>query len=217
MKFLVLAFLPIILGAQISYGDTRYVTEDLAVMARTSPNPRSKIIGMPKSGTPLEILEVQDEGWSRVTLRNGKEGWVLSRFLAPGPPSRDVIERLRRENGNLERRTSFLSEENTGLKKKRDELEKAVLELTDTAGNLKTAYETLKHDSSGYLSLKASYESAILELSSKTKQVGDLEEKAEEISKDRSLKWFLAGSSVILAGFILGLIYRKPKRHSYLR
>ena len=218
MRYSVLFLVPFILGIQISYGEAMYVTEDLAVMARTSPNPKGKIIGMPKSGTQVELLEVRDDGWSYVKLPNEKEGWVLSRFLDSGQPSAEVIDKLRRENRTLVSQTETLSEENTVLKRKREELEKTLSELTRTADDMRESYEALKTGSREYLALKASYENAIQELSSKTKQASYLEGEVAEVRNDRSLRWFTVGSSVILVGFILGLVYGgKPKRKSYLR
>jgi SH3 domain protein len=181
------------------------------------PDPRAKITGMPKSGTPLELLEVQDDGWSFVKLINGKEGWVLSRFLNSGPPSRETIERLQKENHSLSSRAEILSEENAALKERQDELERGLSEVTVTANNLRESYETLKRGSSDYLSLQTSFANASKELSSGAGRIKGLEEEVEEMRNDRSLIWFIAGTSVILVGFILGIIYGNPKRRSYLQ
>ena len=195
---------------------TRYVTENLSVMVRTGPEVKHKIIAMPKSGTPVEILEVLNDEWVRVRLPDEKEGWMMSQFLVSGPPSKQVIGRLQKENSTLSLQTKNLAEENTRLKTERKELEKALSEQTKKADSLGESYETLKSGSKEYLALKASYDKASQGLASTTKQVGELKKEVESLRKGQTLRWFIAGASVILVGFIIGYASRRPKRRSSL-
>lgn len=192
-----------------------YVTDVIEVMVRTAPNIEHKIIAMPTSGTKVEVLEVLDE-WTRVRLPNEKEGWMLSRYLASGPPSKEVITKLERENHDLRLRAKALSERNARLKKERKELETALSKRTQTAQALKKAYETLMGGSKDFLALKASYEKASEELATKNKQVRELEKEVEDLRQSQTLQWFLAGASVILVGFIIGYASRRSKRRPSL-
>jgi SH3 domain protein len=196
--------------------ETRYVTENLAVMVRTGPDPKHKIIAMPKSGTPVEVLEVLNDEWVRVRLPNENEGYMLSRFLVSGPPSKEVIGRLQQENRTLSLQTKTLAEENARLRNERKELGGALSKQTKKADSLGEAYEALKSGSKEYLALKASYEKASQGLSSKTKQVGELKKEVESLRNGQTLRWFIAGASVILVGFIIGYASRRPKRRSSL-
>ena len=196
--------------------ETRYVTEKLSVMVRTGPEINRKIIAMPKSGTPVEILEEVDDEWVRVKLPNEKEGWMKSQFLVSGPPSKQVIGRLQKENSTLSLQKKSLAEENARLKKGRKELENALSKQTKRADGLGESYELLKSGSKEYLALKASYEKTSRELVSKTKQVGELKKEVEGLRNGQTLRWFIAGASVILVGFIIGYASRRPKRRSSL-
>jgi len=196
--------------------ETRYVTEYLSVMVRTGPDLNRKIIAMPKSGTPVEILEVLNDEWVRVRLPNEKEGWMMRQFLVSGPPSKEVIGRLQKENRTLSLRTKTLAEEDARLKKERKELEIALSKQTRRADSLGESYEVLKSGSKEYLALKGSYEKASQELASKTKQVGELKKEVESLRNGQTLRWFIAGASVILVGFIIGYASRRPKRRSSL-
>lgn len=202
-------------GSTGSARETRYVTEKLSVMVRTGPELNRKIIAMPKSGTSVEILEVDDE-WVRVKLPNEKEGWMKSQFLVPGPPSKQVIGRLQKENSALSLQKKNLAEENARLKKERKELGNALSKQTKRADSLGESYEVLKSGSKEYLALKASYEKTSRELASKTKQVGELNKEVESLRNGQTLRWFIAGASVILVGFIIGYASRRPKRRSSL-
>jgi SH3 domain protein len=195
---------------------TRYVTDDLSVTVRTGPDISHKIIAMPKSGTPVEILEVLNDEWARVRLPNEKEGWMMSRFLVSGPPTRQIIARLQNENRTLSLKTTNLAEENARLKTERKELEKALSEQTKKADSLGESYETLKSGSKEYLALKSSYDKASQGLASATKQVGELDKEVERLRNSQTLRWFVAGASVILVGFIIGYASRRPKRRSSL-
>lgn len=214
--FLVCFFLPV----TATYGETRYVTDVFEIMVRTGPNLAHKIVAMPKSGTPVEILDVVDEEgkekWVKGRLPNEKEGWMLSQFLVPGPPKNEVIARLDGQNRTLSLRAKTLTEENARLNEMRQELEKALSKQTQIGKSLKESYETLKHGSKDFLALKASHEKASQELETKTKQVAELEKQLESLRSNQTLRWFIVGASVILVGFIIGYASRRPKRRSSL-
>jgi hypothetical protein len=55
-----------------------------------------KIISLVQSGKALEILEKGEE-WSMVRTLNGKEGWVLNRYLTPSQPCAMVLDRVRQD------------------------------------------------------------------------------------------------------------------------
>jgi len=164
----------------------------------------------------MEILEVLNDEWVRVRLPNEKEGWMMSQFLVSGPPSKQVIGRLQKENSTLSLQTKNLAEENARLKTERKELEKALSEQTKKADSLGESYEMLKSGSKEYLALKASYDKASQGLASATKQVGELKKEVESLRNGQTLRWFIAGASVILVGFIIGYASRRPKRRSSL-
>jgi SH3 domain protein len=175
---------------------------------------------MPKSGTPIEIVELPDEqrvdDWVKVRLGPDKEGWMLSQFLVPGPPKQDVIVRLKENNRTLKLRNQTLAEENARLKKGRKELEMALTEQTTKGKSLKDAFETLKSESKDFLALKASYDGASQELKTKTKQEEELRQEVERLRNSQTLRWFIAGASIISVGFVIGYVSRRPKRRSSL-
>ena len=211
MKWVFLFLACFLLVVTAAYGETMYVTDVIEIMVRTGPELKHKIIAMPKSGTPVEVLEVVDD-WSRVKLPRDREGWLLTQFLVPGPPSKTLIAQLRRQNEALTRRTDILAEENARLKTERKELEKTLSEQTGTAKALGKSYETLRSESKNFLALKASYEKATQELAAKTKQVAELEKELKALRNSQALHWFLGGAGVIFVGFIIGFLSRRSRR-----
>ncbi len=61
-------------------GTKYYVNDTLTITVRTGPALDRKIIALPAVGQEMEVLNTEND-WSLVRLPNGKEGWVLSRFI----------------------------------------------------------------------------------------------------------------------------------------
>jgi len=220
MKSMILFFSCFFLAATVAYGETKYVTDVFDVMVRTGPDLSHKIIAMPKSGTQLEILEMPDEQedseWATVRLPNGKEGWILSQFLISGPPKKELIARLQKENNSLSQKEEVLVKENRRLKNEQKEVKKSLTLQTKRANSLEQSYEKLKSGSKNFLVLKVSHEKASQELDTKTNQVEKLKKELDALQNNQTLWWFIAGASIILVGFLIGYLSRRPKRRPSL-
>jgi len=199
-----------------AHSETMYITDDIRVMLRSDPGMDYRIIAMPKSGTQVEMLEELENGWSKVRLSNEKEGWLLTRYLSPGPPSKEVIAKLKNKNEVLKQQAKTLIEENVRLKREGNDFQKALSKQTKTAETLKKSYETLKSGSSEYLSLKASYDKASEDLATKTKRQAELEEELRSLQETQTLHWFLGGAAVLFVGLIVGFMARRPRRRPSL-
>lgn len=79
---------------------TVYVSDELVITMRTGKGPGFKIIDYLETGTPLEVLQEEDN-YTKVRTSAGKEGWVLSRYVTAETPKDRVIERLEKEIGDL--------------------------------------------------------------------------------------------------------------------
>ncbi len=199
-----------------AHSETMYITDEIRVMVRSDAGLDRKIVAMPKSGSRVEVLKESDDGWSKVRLPNQKEGWVLSRYLSPELPRKEVIAKLKGENEALRQRAKTLTEENVRLKGERNEFEKALSKQTKTANTMRESYETLKKGSSEYLSLKASHEKASKDLATKTKRQAELEEELRALRESKTLRWFLGGAAVLFVGLIVGFMARRPRRRPSL-
>ncbi|MDH3870837.1 MAG: TIGR04211 family SH3 domain-containing protein, partial [Gammaproteobacteria bacterium] len=82
---------------------TRYVSDSLEITMRSGKSTSHGIIRMLRSGTPLNVLETDnDSGYSRVRTRDGKTGWVLSRFLMKGQAARDKLAAAEKKLADIE-------------------------------------------------------------------------------------------------------------------
>ena len=216
MRLSVIFFLCFFLMVIPAHSETKYITDEIRVMVRSDPGGDRRIIAMPMSGTRVEVLKQSEDGWSKVRLPNEKEGWLLTRYLSQGLPSKEVVAKLKSENEVLRQRAKTLTEENGLLKKERSDFQQALSKQTKTANTLKDSYETLKKGSSEYLSLKASYDKVSKDLATKTKRQAELEEELKALQKSQTLQWFLGGAGVLFVGLIVGFMSRRPRRRPSL-
>jgi SH3 domain protein len=187
--------------------ETRYVSDRLEITLRSGTSTSHGIVRMLRSGTQVEVLEEDKaSGYTHVRTSNGKEGWVLSRFLMKGQAARDRLAAVEKELAELElenRKTvtamQALREEKNAIEAERSKLDgenrKVSLELAEIK---RTASSALTMDSENK-ELKSRV--VTLERNLQTMQ------QENENLKDRTARdWFMVGAGVLLLGIIAGLI-----------
>jgi SH3 domain protein len=209
---LVMMMLPAAGGAQ-----TVYVSDDFEITLRAGPGTDRRIIALPKSGSPLEILERGDE-WSQVRMPDGKEGWVLTRYVTTRPPSARVLEQVRREHEALAGKYQELKERYDRLDAAKQADDAELSQLRREHDELRVAHETLKDESSEFLALTERHREVAAELEAEKTRSAQLDEENLQMKRDRIIQWVLAGGGITLVGFLLGLFSagrRKPRSSLY--
>ena len=208
-----LLLLGIILVALPVGAETNYVSDEMHITFRSGPASDRKIIKLLVSGQVLEVLQKEGD-WALVRLSDGKEGWVLHRYLTASEPCDMVLERLIAKHTTLVARADDLDKENDSIKARNKTL---AADLQSTQADLKkfqTLFKDLKKESAAYLELKANHQKATTQLSEQTKRVDDLENEVARVSNN--FKLFLSGAGILVLGLILGLISRPQKQRSSL-
>ena len=192
-----------------------YVSDILKLTLRTGPSIENKILAVIDSGQMMEIVEFGDE-WSQVQLPNGKEGWVLSRYLTPNETSNIKLQRLETKHKNLMVQAAELLEENNRLQAENKKLSTEFEANQKQLVKARTDYETLKSEASEFLTLKTRYESAASQLAEQTAKAEKLEEQLTKLERNTYIKWFLAGSGVLIVGFLIGYSSKRQRRRPAL-
>lgn len=184
---------------------TRYVSDQLEITLRRGAGNKYRILRMLKSGTPLEVLEENRAGYSRVRIASGTTGWVLSRYLQDEPVARErLAENERRmeamkgavaEMDALVQKMGRLQEELAKIQGEKEVLEKKLQEIQVTAANV--------------LVLKDENQRLKSQLASSEKRIQALEAENLLLSKGTKQRWFLIGGGVILLGILIGLTIPK--------
>jgi SH3 domain protein len=145
-------------------------------------------------------------------LSNGKEGWVLSRFLTSREPASIKLAELEKEHQQLLETFQTLKTDNELLKEENQRLQDELHKTQDKLDHTSKAYETLKKKSANFFTLETNYNEAITKLDQQTKKASHLESRLQE----KNVKWFLSGAGVLLTGFVIGLMFKGQRRKSSL-
>ena len=213
-KLLGLVLLFCLFSASV-YGDTMYVSDILKLTLRTGPSIENKIISVIESGQMMEVIKFGDE-WSQVQLPNGKEGWVLSRYLTTSETHNIKLERLEAKHKNLMIQAAELLEENNRLEAENKRVGTEFNANQKQLVKMKADYEALKTEAAEFLTLKTNYKRAASQLAEQTAKAKQLEEELSSLEMNTYIKWFLAGSGVLIVGFLIGFSTKRQRRRPAL-
>ena len=208
--------------------DTRYVDDQLVITLRQGKSSKHRILRTLKTGTPLEVLE-EDESYLKVRTDDGLEGFVLNQYITTSRPKTLVIKQLEGENKNLQQKIARLNKTNNDLKAQVATMQEShareLLELTGKSSLNEEVLQQIKMEQDAtaekYSILLAQSENVVAiaeerdrllkEKSKLTSEVTSLRNQNEKLSDNRMIKWFLAGGSIFLLGWIIGKISRKKR------
>ena len=197
------------------YGETMYVSDILKLTLRTGPSIENKIISVIESGQMMEVIEFGNE-WSQVQLSNGKEGWVLSRYLTTNETNNIKLQRLETKHKNLMVQAAELLEENNRLKSENSRFSTEFKTNQKQLVKTQTDYKALKTEAAEFLTLKTNYKRAASQLAEQTAKAKQLEEQLSSLEMNTYIKWFLAGSGVLIVGFLIGFSTKRQRRRPAL-
>jgi len=213
MKSFIVFF--IVLFSTVVQAETMYISDIIKITVRTGPGIDRKIIAMIKSGERVEVLKPEKE-WSFVRITNGKEGWVLSRFLKSKEPDGLVLDRYIKKHSALKNQAVSLIEENNVYKKENNKLNSELKTNKEMSDKIKSSYETLKKESAEFLELKSNYKKTSSKLIEQTKKAEKLEKELTKLLLHQNIKWFLSGAGVLLLGFVIGFSTKRQRSRSSL-
>jgi SH3 domain protein len=215
MFFLILGVFSI---APRTWAAGAYVTDSFEITLRTGPSTENKIVAMLPSGRPVDVLGTQGE-WSQVkVLDDGKEGWVLSRYLVTRVPWQVQAEKLQQQVATLNAKLSRLENEHVDVSQQRQGLAEALQQKTEQLDALNKEYAELKKGAEGYLRLKTLYEASEKSLSIAQSELTKVTAENRDLRSSQESKWFLSGALVLLCGLLIGGIagrQQKKRRSLY--
>ena len=215
VKLMVIAGICVLLFPSAVFAENMYVTDSLKLTLRSGPSTGHKILAVVESGQSVEVLEA-GEDWALVRIRNGKEGYVLTRYLVSEPTHNIRLEQLQKKHSLLMQQSAARFEENTRLKAENKNIRTALNDSEKTLKKLRLQYDKLKTESAEFLTLKSRYQKSAAQLTTQTRRAEKLDEQLSKIEMNQYIKWFLAGSGVLLLGFIIGFSARRQRRRPSL-
>lgn len=208
MKSLKVGFWMVLIGLLIlpaaSVAETVYVSENFEITMRTGPGTDRKIISLVESGKALEILEKGEE-WSKVRTINGKEGWVLNRYLSANQPCAMVLDRVRQDYDVLAAKYKDLKDNFDELNAQKKSTDADLSQNQKDRDEISTAYETLKKEAADFLKLKQRHKQMTADLDAEKTLAAKLDEENMQLKRSRIIQWVLTGGGIMLVGFFIGL------------
>lgn len=198
LLFIVLAAFATPLLAQ-----TKYVSDDLSITMRTGQGNQYSIVEMLESGTPVRVIQ-KNNGYTQVQAPNGKQGWVLARFLQPMPVARDRLADVQKQLSNVKQQNSKLQDQlKAALSTKSDQ--------TSTIQQLKQRNSALKQRL-GHITNTAAHSLQISQENDKLKaRVAHLEQERSQLQYENRItesrrEGIVIGAMILIAGVFVGLI-----------
>jgi SH3 domain protein len=203
---LVLAALSLSLCAS-ALAETRYVSDDLEITMRSGKGNSYSITRMLSSGTPVEVLEIdKDAGYTKVRASNGKEGWVLTRYLMKTRAARERIADSEKQLAELELEKRKLETAMTALTEEKNSLNTQLSSLDGESRKTSQELAEIKRTASSALAIDSENKQLKGHVVSLERQLQTLQQENEGL-KDRTARdWFMVGAGVVLLGIIVGLI-----------
>lgn len=196
---------------------TRYVSDELVITLRSGPSTRNQIIENLTSGAQVEVLEeLPEEGYTRVRLGDGTEGWVISRYLVA---ERIAADRLVAAERDLASATQRIVELEGRVSELSDELGQSRAQVASTSSTneeISKELDDIRTASANAIALRDQNQSLRERASGLSVQVDQLQMANAELRSRSRQNWFVVGAAVLFGGVIIGLIAPslRPRRKS---
>jgi len=204
-----------VIFAAPALSQTVYVNDRLTAYIRLGPTIEHRIIKTVRVGDAFEFVE-KSKGWTKVRLKNGKEGWMLSRFVTVKEPSNAALKRITGEFERADALNKKLLSENKILKEENIEFGTGFDKFKTRANKLEKELNALKEESKEFFQVKKNLEEAQKELTNQKAIAEDAVSRLKSATTTRLIKWFLAGAGVLFFGLMVGILVRPKKRRSSL-
>ena len=187
--------------------ETLYVSDRLEITMRSGKSTSHGITRMLRSGTPVEVLEVDAKtGYTKVRVAGGKEGWVLSRFLMKGPAARERLAASEKKQAELELENRQMATAFNGLKEEKESLIQKGESLELESRKVGQELAEIRRTASSALALDNENKELKGRAIALERKLQALQQENEGL-KDRTARdWFMVGAAVVLLGILVGLI-----------
>jgi len=168
-----------------------------------------------KSGTPLELIEINEEsGYSKVTTKAGTEGWVLSRYLVNTPVAKTRLAVAQKQLAKLKEKNKQLSSGQSSAQKNVSQLTSLNQSLETANAKLEKELNYVKEVSGNAISINQRNQQLIQDNQQLKNDIDLLSSDNERLKDNANNQYFMMGAGAILLGLILGLVLPslKPRR-----
>ena len=190
--------------------ETIYVTDHFKIELRSGESIRNKIIKMVPSGAPLTVVgQNPSTGYTKVRLKNGMEGYLLTRYTQNKPVSKwylqqatEKLEFLQKENKAIMAEFSQLTGNNTSAVSENKS-------LSQERKKLSTELNNLRQTAANAIQLKNQRDQLQERVITVERELQQLKLENKSLEDSTNQDWFLYGGILAFTGIFLGLFIPK--------
>lgn len=195
----------------------QYVSDQLVLTLRETANPDSAVLGHLKTDAAVEVLAEEGE-FARVRSELGT-GYVRRQFLTTTPPKQFTIDRLEQQVATLSQQLESYTAGGEGqqqeldrLRRENRQLESSLAQAQEQLAELQGKHERLLANSEDLLEIIGQRDQLLETTTRLEAETLALREENERLLATGIIKWFLAGAGTLCFGWLLGKISRKKRR-----
>lgn len=185
---------------------TAYITDVFDVTMRSGTSTSNSIVRMLGSGEAVTVLEEDlASQYTLVETQDGKQGYVLSRFLMDIPAAKQTLKELEQSYSQQQQRLEERTTEVVTLKQMLDQEKSDNSTLKSTLGASEqelAQVRTAAEDTLNILEQNKQLQTVVDQL---RQDKALLNETNAELSDSTRLDWFVRGAAVCLIAFLIGI------------
>ncbi len=202
-----LALLPGFFTSASALEKKKYVIDIFEVTMRNGTSTANSIVKILKSGEVVQVIE-EDLGsnYSLVETNDGKQGYILSRFLDDVPSARERLVKSSRINEKQRQSIAELGEKISQLQSTLSTEQTDNESLKNTLIASENELEKIRTAAENTLSILSDNERLKAVVTELRKDKQTLTDENEILNDSTKMDWFIRGAAVSLIAFILGII-----------
>jgi SH3 domain protein len=212
---LIISILFILSSVAAAQARTVWVDDQLYLPVRAGAGTQYRIIeNAVPSGTPLELIETTDSGYTRVRTPKGNEGWVSSQYLSDTPIAKDKLKRANQQLEQAQNELAQTREQLASVTKERDALASSESSLSDRSASLQEELKRIKSIAADSINLNRRNRELREENQKIRNDLEVLTAENERLEASKESDFMLLGAGLVLGGVLLALILPmlKPTR-----
>lgn len=207
VKVLLLCISLLLLTNGVEAKNIRYVTDELEITLRSGKSTKHQILRMIQSGTPVEVIEVDEESkYSKVKTPTGAIGWVISRYLENIPSARDRLAEAEKEIAKLKISNNRLNSDLGSVKQIKSKLSNDHKQLEKENRRLVQELTRIRQTAASAIAIDNENKDLKQKLKNLDREHQTLQQEAIALRDRTDRDWFMVGAGVVIIGIVIGLI-----------
>ena len=194
---------------------TVWVDDKIYLPVRSGAGSQFRIIeNAVPSGTAMELLESDQDGYSKVRTAKGTVGWVSSQYLSTTPIAATQLKQARQELETAQAEVRQMQDLLANVTGERDSLQDSESSLADRSSELMTELTRIKDIAANSINLERRNGELLQENQKIRNELEVLTAENERMEAGKESDFMLLGAGLVLGGVLLALLIPmlKPTR-----